>query len=64
MKLLERICCLSSFSIIIKEDDTSIEELELDNKNYYEINSIFANALDWEKPRSLKICKNWMNLIA
>ena len=64
MKLLERICCLSSFSIIIKEDDTSIEELELNNKNYYEINTIFANALDWENPQSLKICKNWMNLIA
>lgn len=64
MKLLERICCLNSFSIIIKEDDTSIEELEFHNRNFYEINSIFVKALDWENPKSLKICKNWMNLIA
>lgn len=56
MKLLERICCLDFFCIIIKEDDANIEEVfELDYNNCHNIYKLILDALNWEKPRNIKI---------
>lgn len=58
MKLLEKVCCLDYFKIIIKEDDDSIEkEIEYNFENSSAIYDIIVDALDWDKPQNLKIYK-------
>ena len=58
MKLLEKVCCLDYFDIIIKEDDANIEkEMEYNQKNSSDIYDIIVDALDWDKPQNLKIYK-------
>lgn len=58
MKLLEKVCCLDYFDIIIKEDDANIEkEIEYNQKNSSAIYDIIVDALDWDKPQNLKIFK-------
>lgn len=58
MKLLEKVCCLDYFDIIIKEDDANIEkEMEYNQKNSSDIYDIIVGALDWDKPQNLKIYK-------
>lgn len=58
MKLLEKICYLDYFNIIIKEDDSKIEkEIEYNYNNSSSIYDIIVEALDWDKPLNLKIYK-------
>ena len=58
MKLLEKVCCLEYFDIIIKEDDANIEKgMEYNQKNSSDIYDIIVDALDWDKPQNLKIYK-------
>ncbi len=58
MKLLEKICYLDYFNIIIKEDDSKIEkEIEYNYNNSSPIYDIIVEALDWDKPLNLKIYK-------